>query len=804
LSTPKTKDAMRKDSDSKPPTHDEMEKLRRENAALISQLKGQEDLRYALAVHKALADAILDVSTDIILLLDDSGLVLTVNRNGAARLGAGVENMQGENIFHFLPKDVVTERRRRFLKAVESGEPVTYKDKHRDVTWSHRLFPCFDPLTDATRVAVISRDISESEMAFEALHKSEARYRAMVELQVEAVCRWLPDMTLTYVNRGYCRYFGGTPENLMGKSFLDHVPEDSHDAVVALADSIIKNPRVATLEILAVREDGEPLWLEWSTCPILDAQDRVLEFQSVGRDVTKRKRTERELRDQRAFLSRIIDTVPNLIFVKNSEGKYTLANKAEADMYQTTTDALVGKDIHDLAPNPEEAALIMAEDLEVLRTGRPAFVPQRAITNAVGEKRWFATVKLPLADRGEVLGVAVDITDRREAEAERATLEKQIRQSQKMQALGTLAGGIAHDFNNMLFAILGFTRLGLKRCPDDEALQEYLAQIQKAAERSADLVRQILTFSRQTEPEKRTVHLVTLIKEVAALLGATLPTEIEIRTVLKAERDAVLGDPSQIHQVVMNLCTNATQAMRDKGGLLEISLLEVRATEWPEATDQELPSGPCLELRIRDTGPGMDQETLDKIFDPFFTTKGPGEGTGMGLSVAHGIVQGHDGVIHVESRPGQGSLFRVLLPLHHANGDENAESEFLASGTEHILFVDDEQTIVQMAEDMLTQLGYRVTALTTPDEALNQFQATPEKFDLMITDLTMPAMTGKSLAEKILKKRPTLPIILLTGYCDHITPEKAKEIGIHCLLMKPVVEEQLARAVRNALDTKDI
>ncbi len=777
--------------------------MRRENAALTSQLKGQEDLHYALAVHKALADAILDVSTDIILLLDDSGLVLTVNKNGAARLGAIVENMLGESIFHFLPKDVVAERRRRFLKAVESGEPVTYKDKHRNVSWSHRLFPCFDPLTDATRVAVISRDISESEMAFAALHKSEARYRAMVELQVEAVCRWLPDMTLTYVNRGYCRYFGGTPENLMGKSFLDHVPDDFHDTVVALADSIIKTPRVATLEILAFREDGEPMWLEWSTCPILDAQDHVLEFQSVGRDVTERKRTERELREQRAFLSRIIDTVPNLIFVKNSEGKYTLANKAEADMYQTTTDALVGKDIHDLAHDPEEAALIMAEDMEVLRTRRPAFVPQRAITTASGEKRWFATVKLPLADRGEVLGVAVDITDRRKAEAERATLEKQIRQSQKMQALGTLAGGIAHDFNNILFAILGFTRLGLKRCPNDEALQEYLSQIQKAAERSADLVRQILTFSRQTEQEKRTVYLTVLIKEVVTLLGATLPSGIEIRTTLEAHRDTVLGDPSQIHQVIMNLCTNAAQAMRDKGGLLEIFLLEALSEEDPDAPYRDIPSGPCLELRIRDTGPGMDQETMDKIFDPFFTTKGPGEGTGMGLSVAHGIVQGHGGDIRVESRPGQGSLFRVLLPLHHGNGDVTTELEFLAKGTEHILFVDDEEVLVRMAEDMLTQLGYRVTALTNPGEALKQFQATPEKYDLMITDLTMPPMTGKSLAEKILDERPNLPIILLTGYCDHITPEKAKDIGIHCLLMKPVVEEQLARAVRNALDAKD-
>ena len=265
----------------------------------------------------------------------------------------------------------------------------------------------------------------------------------------------------------------------------------------------------------------------------------------------------------------------------------------------------------------------------------------------------------------------------------------------------------------------------------------------------------------------------------------------------------MFGDPSQIHQVVMNLCTNATQAMRDGGGLLEISLLEVRLEECPDAPERERPSGPCLELRIRDTGPGMDQETMDKIFDPFFTTKQPGEGTGMGLSVAHGIVQGHEGVIHVESSPGLGSLFRVLLPFHHANGDETTEGESPARGAEHILFVDDEELLARMAEDMLTQLGYRVTALTAPAEVLKRFREAPEKYDLMITDLTMPVMTGDALAGEILAIRPNLPIILLTGYCDHITSEKATEIGIHCLLMKPVVEEQLARAVRNALDTRE-
>ena len=349
---------MREHSDPKTPPHSEVEELRRQNAALISQLKGQQDLRNALAVHKALADAILDVSTDIILLLDDSGVVLTVNRNGAARLGAVVESMLGESVFHFLPKEVVPERKRRFMKAVESGEPVTFKDKHRDVSWSHRLFPCFDPLTDATRVAVISRDISESEMAFEALHKSEARYRAMVELQVEAVCRWLPDKTLTYVNRGYCRYFGGTPEDLMGKSFLDHVPKDSHDTVVALAESIIKNPRVATLEILTSREGGEPLWLEWSTCPILDAQDRVLEFQSVGRDVTERKRVEKAMRDSEVRYRAIVEDQTELICRYLPDGRLSYVNEAYARYY--------GKKRHELI-NRNFIPHIPQEDMEIIQ-----------------------------------------------------------------------------------------------------------------------------------------------------------------------------------------------------------------------------------------------------------------------------------------------------------------------------------------------------------------------------------------------------------------------------------------------------
>jgi len=393
-----------------------------------------------------------------------------------------------------------------------------------------------------------------------------------------------------------------------------------------------------------------------------------------------------------------------------------------------------------------------------------------------------------------------DLTERIEAEKERKALGRQLRQAQKMEAVGSLAGGIAHDFNNILSAVIGFTEMAMEDAPPESFLSHNMEQVLQAGLRAKHLVQQILAFSRQSEHEMRPVQLGRIIKEACELLRASLPTTIAIRTDIRTEA-FTLGDPTQMHQVLMNLCTNAGHAMREDGGRLTITLEEASTAEIQEKRLPGMDAEAYLRLVVRDTGHGIPPNIMDRIFDPFFTTKEHTEGTGMGLSVAHGIVKSHQGTIDVESRAGQGTTFRIYLPkiLPHEK-DAARDAPPLPSGHERVLFVDDEAMLVDMSRQILKRLGYRVTASTSSVEALQYFQKDAAAFDLVITDMTMPQMTGKELATEILKINPDVPIILCTGFSETITEEAAKRIGIQAFILKPIVMSDLAETMRQVLD----
>ncbi len=393
-----------------------------------------------------------------------------------------------------------------------------------------------------------------------------------------------------------------------------------------------------------------------------------------------------------------------------------------------------------------------------------------------------------------------DLTERIEAEKERKALGRQLRQAQKMEAVGSLAGGIAHDFNNILSAVIGFTEMAMEDAPPDSFLSHNMEQVLQAGLRAKHLVQQILAFSRQSEHEMRPVQLGRIIKEACELLRASLPATIDIRTDIRTEA-FTLGDPTQMHQVLMNLCTNAGHAMRDHGGRLTITLEEASPAEIQGKRLPGMDAEAYLRLVVRDTGHGIPPNIMDRIFDPFFTTKEHTEGTGMGLSVAHGIVKSHQGTIDVESRPGQGTTFRIYLPqiLPHEK-DAAQDTPPLPSGNERVLFVDDEAMLVDMSRQILERLGYQVTACTSSVEALQHFQKDAAAFDLVITDMTMPQMTGKELATEILKINPDVPIILCTGFSETITEEAAKRIGIQAFILKPIVMSDLAETMRLVLD----
>lgn len=646
-------------------------------------------------------------------------------------------------------------------------------------------------------------EIAERVTAQEDLKRSESRYRAILEDQTELICRYLPDGRLSYVNEAYARYYGKTRSELINRNFIPDIPAEDLRCILQKIAALSPQSTVAEFEHRIRMEDGSVRWQRWTHRAVFSAVGELVEYQAVGRDVTKRKEAEVELEEQRRFLRLIIDSLPNPIFVKDDRGRYVLVNKAMADLYGSTPEGMIGSEGADFNPNLDELARFRREDEMVLASGTILRVPQKTITSSSGEKRWFTKTKIPLPERRQVLGVAVDVTDLLEAEMERLRMEKRLRQTQKMQALGTLAGGIAHDFNNMIYAMLGFTDLALRKAHEPK-LVEYLEQIKSAGLRASELVRQILTFSRQTEQGRAQVRLSLLCKEVAKLLMPVLPSDIEVELKIETERDLVQGDPVQIHQVLMNLCTNALHAMRGKSGYLEIILRD--GLECPEQTAQAEgiaghAPGDWLELVVRDSGTGMDQPTMERIFDPFFTTKRIGEGTGMGLSVVHGVVQAHMGTVRVESEPGKGSAFYVCLP-RLTDGEEECgdRCQLAPRGHERVLFVDDENLLAQMAGEMLSNLGYAVTSMTSATEALELFKATPDSFDLVITDQAMPGMTGAELAAELLRIRPALPVILITGFSETFGEEEARQLGLRAFLMKPVSEAELARTIREALD----
>ena len=431
-----------------------------------------------------------------------------------------------------------------------------------------------------------------------------------------------------------------------------------------------------------------------------------------------------------------------------------------------------------------------------LQSGLPREFPD------LGYKDRFLSVKMAPYAKGAII-TASDVTRLVRSERDKQKFESQLLQSQKMEAVGTLAGGIAHDFNNILWIITGNVELIKTEIDaENDRVHYHIQRIEEASRRAKDLVTQVLNFSRLSSQEKRPLKISTIVKESLKLLRPTLPATIEIKQNIAEEGMTILADLTQISQVLVNLCTNAAHAMRESGGILDIGLSRIALDEDETVRHQNLAPGQYALLSVMDTGQGIPEDVVDRIFDPFFTTKQVDEGTGMGLSVVHGIVKNHDGAITVFSKPGKGAVFHVLLPLVSSDKQDAKpeDGQVMPTGSERILLVDDDGILLETQGRILLRLGYAVVSMQSSVRALEAFKKQPHKFDLIITDQTMPRVTGLDLARECITVRPDIRIILCTGYSESVSEEMARSAGISAFLMKPVVMGKLARTVRAVLD----
>jgi len=521
-------------------------------------------------------------------------------------------------------------------------------------------------------------------------------------------------------------------------------------------------------------------------------------LQAENEDLQEREQERtKELRDSEEKYRTITENSPDVIMRFDKKLHHVYISPNVLGFYGIPADAFLNKRYREMG-FPEDFSRRMEESIsktfatteqqeleyEYPSSSGPIFINYRL-------KPEF----LPDGSVESVIGVARDITERKQ-------LEEQLRQAQKMEAIGTLAGGIAHDFNNILGIIMGYTDLTLEDLPVDSIQYQNLSQVLAASNRAGDLIKQILAFSRKSDEEKRPVYLAHIIQETIRMLRSTIPATIEIKSDIEEKKSLVTANPTQIHQVIMNLCTNAAHAMKETGGQIEISLKRFKIDSKNPQSLELLP-GKYMHISVRDTGMGMTPKVMERIFEPYFTTKKTGEGTGLGLSVVHGIVKSHGGEISVTSKVGKGTTFHVYFPTTEGLPEPAAETvEVAPRGTENILFVDDENSLAEMGKHLLERLGYHVTVRTSSIEALEAFRTSPDRYDLVITDQTMPNLSGIQLTSELLRIRSDIPIILCTGFSEAVNVENYKSMGIRGFVMKPIVKKDIAKTIRKALGKK--
>ncbi|MBF0277952.1 MAG: PAS domain S-box protein [SAR324 cluster bacterium] len=711
-----------------------------------------------------------------------------------------------ENLTGLRVKDLIGQRVRQVMPNIEkhwietygrvalTGEPVFFENYSLELD-KHFAVTAYRPAEK--QFACIFQDMSPRKKAEKKLKESLQLNQMIIESSPVGLLIFKESGPCVMANPAAAAISGVSQEKLLSLGFRE---TDFYQQTGILADieKVLETGEVLQRETHVINKSGKEFWYEGSISSLnIEGEKHLL---LLFQDIWERKQLEANLLRQHAEFEAIFNSITDAIVFVDTDRRIIRINPAFQAILGYSFEEVKGKTTQIIYANPED----------YFQQGKVRYNQKAKLAKPIYEIEYLSkdgtvfpgeTLGIPVKDSQDVivgfLGVIRDVTERHESEKERDSLKKQWAQSQKLESLGTLAGGIAHDFNNILSVVLGYTEIALEDAPEGSSLSQDLENVLQAAHRARDLVRQILAFGRQTQAERILLDPAPIFKEALKMLRASIPTTIDIQENIVLDTGTIHADPTHLHQILMNLCTNAFHAMEDNGGILKVELKPCDSVPLElENSNQSF-----LELSVSDTGPGIKPGIIDKIFDPFFTTKEAGKGTGMGLSISYGIVKEYGGSLTVESEPGKGTKFCVYFPQSDQDAVSGGPMEkAILMGNEHILFVDDEEVLAEMGKDMLERLGYQVTIKTRSIEALEIFQNQPDQFDLVITDQTMPGITGLDLARRMVQIRADIPIILCTGYSNLVDENFAKSRGVKEFAYKPIARKIISRLIRNVLD----
>ncbi len=759
-----------------------------------------------IARHKAEFEAMFNSISDAVVFVDKQRHILMVNKAFTEMFGYRLDEVMGRTtrFFYADPEDYLDQGKIRYRVGAQVDFPlyeINYRRKDGTVFSCETLGAEVKDATGATLGFVgITRDITARKKAELELRKSEEKYSKIFNNEIDAIVIFDGEtQELIDANAAFLQLYGYTREEALHLKAENISAEP--DKTIATIKKTAREGNMRIKRRLHRKKDGTEIVVDIGAVPIM-LQDRQVIFSRI-QDITEHVKSEKKLRELEKRFSIAFHTSPDAININKMDGTYVEINEGFTKLTGYTRKDVIGRSSVDIN---------VWNNLDDRKSLVDGLLKSRRVENLEADFRMKdGSIKTGLMSaniinlQGEphILSITRDITARKKAEEEKAKLETRLRQVYKMEAIGTMAGGIAHDFNNILTIILGNADLARYVMKEEGPARQYVEKILEASGRAKEMVRQILAFSRQAKQNLVPIKPHMVFIETLELLRSTIPSSIEIQQEINMQCRTINADPTQLNQVLINLCANAVHAMDEKG-TLTVSLQEVQLGQKGTRHKADLKPGFYVLLTVADTGKGISPEMKERIFDPFFTTKKVGEGTGMGLSVVHGIVENHGGMISVESTPGKGTAFNIYFPI--------VEKAFAATkdittpqykGDEHILFVDDEEALVELAAEMLQLYGYTVTCKTSSKKALEAFRAAPDNFNLVITDQTMPDISGLELSKELLNIKPDIPIILCTGYSAKISEEMAERIGIADYFLKPFDTEKLLRSVRKALDGRE-